>query len=161
MLNTSYLGIGTNKGNRTKNIEDALNLLRQIKEINILKVSDMFHNPPREGIKTGDFLNGAIKITTTLTPVELLNVCKDIERKMGREPISSNVNHPRIIDLDILFYGDEVISTDSLTIPHPMIEKRDFVLIPLNEIASDFLHPVLKKTIGELSKAYAPISIKN
>ncbi len=148
---TSYLGIGTNKGNREKNISNAINLLEDIKEIKLLKVSKMLKNPPQEGIKNGYFLNGAIKILTSLTPLELLKVCKKIEEKQGRkEARKQGKKRSRVIDLDILFYGNEIINIKELIIPHQMIEKRYFVLIPLVEIGKNFVHPVLKKSVGEM-----------
>ena len=143
-----YLGIGTNKGIREENINKAITLLRNIKEIKVLKLSKLLKNPPREGVRSGYFLNGAIKLLTSLSPDELLKVCKRIERKMGRQV--SRIKRSRIIDLDILFYGDKIISSKCLTIPHPMIEKRDFVLIPLLDIAKDFKHPVVEKTVETL-----------
>lgn len=163
----AYLGIGTNKGDREKNISLALKLLLENKEIKILKVSSILKNPPQEGIKSGYFLNGAIKLITTLSPQELLRLCKKIERRMGRgmkqrgREAEKQRKMSRIIDLDILFYGNEIIETKELTIPHPMIHKRYFVLIPLVEIGKDFIHPVLRKTISELYSDYTPTSIKN
>ena len=146
-----YLGIGTNKGNREKNISNAINLFEDIKEIKLLKVSTMLKNPPQEGIKNGYFLNGAIKLLTSLTPLELLKVCKRIEEKQGRkEAKRQGKKISRVIDLDILFYGNEIIDTKGLIIPHQMIEKRYFVLIPLMEIEKNLVHPVLKKSIKEL-----------
>ncbi len=164
-----YLGIGTNKGNREKNISLALELLSENPQIEILKLSNLLKNPPQEGVKTGYFLNGAIKILTTLTPQELLRLCKTIERKLGRKQRQEarsmkqearskkqekKINKPRTIDLDILFYGEEIIDTDELVIPHPMIAKRYFVLIPLLEIAKSFIHPVYEKNIRELYSEY-------
>lgn len=155
---TVFLGIGTNKGNREKNISLATTLLKENKQIKILKVSKMLKNPPQEGIRSGYFLNGAIKILTSLTPRELLYYLKRIERKLGRrtmsrrtgEPESLRKKKPRTIDLDILFYGNEVINTAELIIPHPMLHKRYFVLIPLLEIGKYIVHPVYKKTVEEL-----------
>ena len=147
----AYIGIGTNKGNREINISNALKLLSEIKEIKVLKVSKMLKNPPQEGIKTGYFLNGAIKLRTSLAPLELLKVCKEIEERQGRkESRKQGKKTSRVIDLDILFYGDKVIETKELIIPHPMTEKRYFVLIPLMEIEKDFMHPVLGKSVKEL-----------
>lgn len=155
-MTTVFLGLGTNKGNRKKNISNALKLLSENKKLKILKISKMFKNPPREGIKSGYFLNGAIKIETSLKPIELLKVCKTIEKKLGRK-IETKFKgkkrqyFSRTIDLDILFYGKKVLNSKALTIPHPRIEKRDFVLIPLKEIASDIEHPVLKSKIKALN----------
>ena len=152
---TIYLGIGTNKGNREINVSNALKLLSNTKGIKLLKISKMLKNLPQEGIRSGYFLNGAIKLLTSLTPFELLRVCKSIERKLGRNRSSqltgrSSKKKSRVIDLDILFYRDEIINTKELIIPHSMIEKRYFVLIPLMEIGEKFVHPVLKKNIGQL-----------
>lgn len=162
-LTIAYLGIGTNKGIREKNISSAIKLLSNIKGIKLLKVSKMLKNPPQEGIKSGYFLNGAVKLLTSLTPLELLKVCKKIEKKQGRkEARIQGRKISRVIDLDILFYGNEIIDTKELIIPHPMIEKRYFVLIPLMEIEAEFIHPVLKKSIRKLYSDYcAPTSIKN
>ena len=158
-----YLGIGTNKGNREKNISTAINLLDEIKEIKLLKISKMLKNPPQEGVKNGYFLNGAIKLLTSLTPVELLKACKRIEEKQGRkEAKKQGKKRARVIDLDILFYGNEIIDSKELIIPHKMIEKRYFVLIPLMEIGKSFIHPVLGKSVNDLYSDYlAPTSIKN
>lgn len=144
-----FLGIGTNKGNRKRNISLALELLNKCKEIKILKISKMLKNPPQEGIKTGFFLNGVIKLLTSLTPIELLYYCKSIEKELGRKLVVRKKTS-RTIDLDILFYGNRIINENGLIIPHPMLHKRYFVLIPLREIEKDFIHPVYKKTIEEL-----------
>ena len=157
-LKTVYLGIGTNKGFREKNISNAIKLLSDIKGIKLLKVSKMLKNPPQEGIKNGYFLNGAIKLLTSLTSLELLKVCKTIEKRLGRRIVYGSKGvwecgrkkNSRVIDLDILFYGSEIINTKELTVPHIMIEKRYFVLIPLMEIGEKFIHPVFKKNIREL-----------
>lgn len=151
----AYLGIGTNKGKRIENISTAINLLSEIKGIKLLKISKMLKNPPQEGIKTGYFLNGAIKIQTSLEPVELLKLCKQIEKKLGRtETRKLGKKISRVIDLDILFYGNKIVNKKNLTIPHPMIEKRYFVLIPLMEVGKDFKHPILRKSVKQLYMRY-------
>lgn len=163
-LKKVFLAIGTNKGNRKKNIEAVLHLLQREEEVKILKVSSMLKNPPQEGIKTGYFLNGAIKVLTLLSPRELLKLFKNIERHLGRSKQHKDhkTNRPRVIDLDILFYEDKIIKTKDLIVPHPRLHLRDFVLIPMMEIGKDFVHPVLKKKIFELyMQNYCPTSIKN
>ena len=164
MKKTVFLGIGTNKGDREKNISLALNLLSHNKNIEILKVSKMLKNPPQEGIKSGYFLNGAIKLSTSLKPGELLKVCKQIERRLGRSYGSMGVSEcrsikkSRTIDLDVLFYENQIIDTEELTIPHPRLYLRYFVLIPLMEIGPEMIHPVLKKSVREL---YSELKLKN
>lgn len=148
---TVYLGIGTNKGDREKNISLALKFLQENKQIKVLKVSNMLKNPPQEGIKSGYFLNGAIKILTILSPIELLKTIKRTERKLGRKQIKeARIKKSRVIDLDILFYGTSIIKTNELVIPHPMLHKRYFVLIPLLEVGRRIVHPIFKKTVEEL-----------
>ncbi len=150
-----FIGIGTNKGDRKKNIQIALNKLNKHKAIRIIKVSKMLKNPPQEGIKTGYFLNGAIKILTTLRPEELLKYCLKIEKHLGRIrsqelKVCKKINKPRTIDIDILFYGNKIIRNKNLTIPHPRLHKRYFVLIPLMELDKNLIHPGFKKSIYDL-----------
>ncbi|OGI19431.1 MAG: 2-amino-4-hydroxy-6-hydroxymethyldihydropteridine diphosphokinase [Candidatus Melainabacteria bacterium RIFCSPHIGHO2_02_FULL_34_12] len=155
-INTAFLGIGTNKGNREKNIDHAIKLLGFNKDIKIIKVSKLLKNPPQEGIKNGYFLNGAIKVRTSLDPIELLNYCKKTEVRLGRRnKIKKNnhakkINKPRIIDLDLLFYENKIIETDELQIPHLRLHKRYFVMIPLLELEPEFIHPVFKKSLKKL-----------
>lgn len=150
-----FIGIGTNKGNREKNIFFALELLKENKQIKILQVSKMLKNPPQEGIKSGYFLNGAIKIKTTLTPIELLKTLKRIEKKLGRNLNKQTKRKTsRTIDLDILLYENKIIKNSFLTIPHPMLHKRSFVLIPLLEIGRSRIHPIFNKSISNLYKNY-------
>ena len=152
----AYLGIGTNKGNRKRNIQNALKLLNKNKKIKVIKVSKLLKNPPQEGIKSGYFLNGALKIKTNLSPLKLLKACKDIEKKLGR-PISKK-KKSRIIDLDILFFGNKVLNTPILKIPHPRLTTRYFVLKPLIDLNRDLKHPILNKSI---SKLYSKLKKRN
>ena len=144
-----YLGIGSNLGDRQANIDKAVGLLKENKEIEIQAVSAMIETEPEgEGLE-GKFLNGAIKIDTDLLPLELLSQLKAVERRLGRA--KSAPNTPRTMDLDILFYEDVVIFEGKhLHIPHPRLAQRKFVLQPLVEIAPDFIHPKLKKSIKQL-----------
>ncbi len=127
-----YLGLGSNLGDRQANIEKAIHLLNE-KGIEVLKQSTLIETDPVGGPPQGKFLNAAIEVKTQLSPQELLQQLKTIEKKMGRV---KTVHHgPRPIDIDILIYDDVKIETEELTIPHPKIFEREFVLKPLREIA--------------------------
>ena len=148
-MTDAYLGIGCNMGDRQANIDRALQLLKENEEIEICAVSAMMESEPEGGADQENYLNGAIHVRTDLSPLELLSRLKRVERRLGRQ--KGPANSPRPMDLDILFYGDVVIvEGKTLSIPHPRLEKRFFVLKPLLEIAPDFLHPRLKKTVKEL-----------
>jgi len=143
------LGIGSNLGDRQANIDKAVSLLKEIPDVQLLSLSALIETKPEGGPRQGDFLNGALKIETDLLPLELLSKLKGIERRLGR--VKQEPSGPRPVDLDILFYDDVVIvDGKSLTIPHPRLHEREFVLKPLLEIAPDFIHPRLGKSVKEL-----------
>lgn len=129
---TAYLGIGSNLGNRRHNIKAAINLLQEISNLKVKKVSRLYETNPIGGSPQRKFLNGAIKIETDLTPPNLLKRLKIIEKSLGRKKTAQN--GPRTIDLDILLYGSKIIKTKNLEIPHPRMWQREFVLKPLREI---------------------------
>jgi 2-amino-4-hydroxy-6-hydroxymethyldihydropteridine diphosphokinase len=146
-----HIGIGSNIGDRKANCRNAIERLKG-RGINIKKISSMYETEPW-GIKDQPkFINMAIEAETGLPPERLLESLKLIEKEMGRtEPCPTKSKWgPRIIDLDILFYGDKVINMERLEIPHPLLHEREFVLVPLSEIAPEKLHPTLKKTVREL-----------
>ncbi len=145
-----YLGIGTNLGSREKNIEATLRLLKR-KNIRINQVSSFFKTRPEEGVKGSYFLNGVAEIETKLEPKRLLRFLKAIEENLGRER-NHKREEPRTIDLDIIFYGSLILDEPNLIIPHPKFREREFVLKPLNEIASFFKDPVTGKKIETLLK---------
>ena len=128
-----YLGIGSNLGDCRKNITRALQKIKTLKDTRIIKASKVIQTHPQGGPKNqGKFLNAALKIQTQIPPSKLLLALKKIEKELGR---TRTVRWgPRIIDLDILFYGDRIINRKDLTIPHPRIFERDFVIRPLLEI---------------------------
>jgi 2-amino-4-hydroxy-6-hydroxymethyldihydropteridine diphosphokinase len=143
---TAYLCLGSNLGNRQENLDKALDLLSQ--RMQIRKVSSLYDTEPVGNIEQPRFLNLVCQINTRLSPEELLTLAKGIELKMGRTPGKRNA--PRIIDIDILLYGDSVVETEELEIPHPRIAERAFVLFPLAEIAPGAVHPVNGKTAKEM-----------
>lgn len=143
-----YLGLGSNLCNREDNLEMALKLLGQ--RMKIGKISSIYDTAPLGNIDQPRYLNIACQVFTRLSPEGLLALAKGIENKMGRHGRSGE---PRPIDIDILLYGDVVIDTPDLKIPHPNIADREFVLVPLAEIAPDVVHPVTKKKIKEMRKA--------
>ena len=142
-----YLSIGSNKGNRYSFIKEALRLIR--KDIGKVILMSKIYETKSWGFQSDDFLNICIMIKSDLLPAELLNKLKNIEDKIGRIRNSTKIL-AREIDIDILFYSDKIVNNEDLIIPHPRLHLRNFVLYPLNDIASDFIHPILLKTIYEL-----------
>ncbi len=143
-----FIGLGSNIGDRKKNIAEAINLLSNSPDVKLEKTSSLYITEPIGYVGQDWFLNSVVEITTSLSPRDLLYQCQAIEEQMGR--VRTMQWGPRIIDLDIILYGDEVIEDDELIIPHPNMHKRRFVLLPLVEIAPDVLHPKLNKTASEL-----------
>jgi len=148
-----HIGIGSNMGDRQANCKNAIGRLRD-KDIFIRKVSSVYETKPWGIENQADFINMAAEAETFLSPEELLTALKEIEKEIGRqEPIEKTAKWgPRIIDIDILFYDDAVIDAKYLHIPHRLLHKRNFVLMPLSEIAPDKMHPVLKKTVRQLKE---------
>ncbi len=141
-----YLGLGSNMGDRSANISEAMELLSR--RVQLGKVSAVYDTEPMGDTDQPRFLNLVCQAYTRIEPAALLALAKVIETKMGR--VHGKRNSPRPIDIDILFYGDQVMDTPELVIPHPRIMERAFVLIPLAEIAPDLKHPVSGQTMKEL-----------
>jgi len=144
--NITYLGLGSNVGDRMSFLTQAIS--RLAREGIVRKISSVHETPPWGKTDQPAFLNACVEFQTSQSPEDLLELLKQIETELGRK--EHERWGPREIDIDVLFYGDEQISSQRLTIPHPLLHERAFVLVPLAEIAPDFVHPVLKKNIKEL-----------
>lgn len=147
----AYLSLGTNIGNKRKNLITAAALLAE-RVGDILALSDFYETEPWGFRSENIFLNAAVKIETSFSPQELLAMTQQIEKEMGRTEKSHGSYQDRIIDLDILMYDSSIIQTPELTLPHPLMHERKFVLEPLAEIAPDMIHPVIHKTISSLNE---------
>lgn len=147
---TCYLAIGSNLGNKKENLNFAWNEIENNPYIQGIIKSSYIETKPYGVTDQPDFLNGAIKIKTILTPYELLEFCNSTELKCGR--VRTRHWGERTLDVDILMYDDLVLFTDNLIIPHPEMYKRDFVLKPLAEIEPYLVHPILKYNVQELLK---------
>jgi 2-amino-4-hydroxy-6-hydroxymethyldihydropteridine diphosphokinase len=149
----AFLSIGSNLGNKKKNIEIAKFKLKK-NNIKIIKVSKNYETLSWPNKKNPKFINAVIKISTTLSPMMLMQKCLNIENDLGRK--RSKKNEPRICDIDIIDYGQKILKgtkNKKLILPHPEMHKRNFVLLPLYEISQSWIHPVKKKKINKLIKS--------
>jgi 2-amino-4-hydroxy-6-hydroxymethyldihydropteridine diphosphokinase len=156
MAQQVYLGLGSNLGNRAEYLQKAREALPP--EVCLLCSSRIYETPPWGYTEQPAFLNQVIETQTELEPGDLLAKLKAIESELGR--IRNFRFGPRCIDLDILFYGNLIFQSDELVIPHPAIEQRAFVLIPMNELAPDFIHPKLHLSISDLLNKLDDHSVK-
>ena len=145
-----YLSLGSNKDDRLSYIQQANMQLNTTDGIEVIRTSAFYETEPWNMQTDNWFVNAVIEIKTSLSPHELLNVCKRIEKQLGRTPSKTGVYEDRTIDIDILFYKKDIISDEDLIIPHQFLHQRAFTLVPLLELIPDFEHPVLHKTILEL-----------
>ena len=146
----AYLSLGSNIGDRLSNIQQAVQLLSLDENMVILKTSSFYETEPW-GVKNQPwFVNAVIRIETELKPIELLRVINHTEERLGRCRELENRWCARTLDIDILFYDDLIFENEILTIPHKNLHNRAFVLVPMLEIAENYIHPVFKKTILEI-----------
>ncbi len=145
-----FLGLGTNLGDKRDNLLTAVNHIEE-KIGKVTSLSSFYETEPWGFKSDNSFLNAALCVETSLEPVAILHIIKEIEVEMGRTQKSVNkVYSDRPIDIDILLYDDMIIKTEELTIPHPLMTERDFVMKPLVEIAGDTVHPILGKKLLEI-----------
>lgn len=144
-----YLALGTNIGNKRRNMITAAALLAE-RAGDVLALSGFYETEPWGFQSENTFLNAALRLETSLSPLELLKATQQIEAEMGRTQKSNGTYHDRIIDIDILLYDDLILQTPELTLPHPLMHERLFVMEPLAEIAPNVIHPVFKKPVISL-----------
>jgi len=144
-----YIGLGSNLGRKKANIRRAIKLLNKKTDIKILKVSSLYETEPMGYVKQDWFVNACLKAETNLSPRQLLNTLKDIEKQLKRKKRFIRWG-PRTIDMDILLYDNLRLKTKDLIIPHPEMHKRAFVLIPLMELEPNLVHPTKRKSILKL-----------
>ena len=145
----AYLALGTNIGNKRRTMITAAALLAE-RVGDVLALSGFYETEPWGFQSENTFLNAALQLDTSLSPLELLKATQEIEIEMGRTQKSNGAYHDRIIDIDILLYDNLVLQTPELTLPHPLMHERLFVMEPLAEIAPNVIHPVFKKPVISL-----------
>ena len=156
-MKTTFLGLGSNLGNREANLRESVARLES-DELRMIRRSSIYETAPQDLLDQPSFLNAVVQAETTLFPMQLLARIRQIEREMGRRRTAPK--GPRNIDIDILFYARAVITTAQLEVPHPRIAQRRFVLEPLAEIAPDFRHPIAGKTAVEMLAALEPQGVR-
>ena len=142
-----YLSLGSNVGDRTENLRTAIAALPAA-GVHVKKVSSFYDTEPVDYLEQGWFVNCVVQVETEFAPLKLLHALRRIEGRMGSKKLVPK--GPRLIDIDILLYGDQIIETQELQVPHPRMHLRRFVLVPLNEIAPDACHPRLNLSVAEL-----------
>ena len=145
-----FLSLGSNLGDRLGYVQQAASILGTTNNIQIVSSSSFYETEPWQMDTPNWFINAIVQISTSLSPEELLIVINRIESQLGRERSGKREYSDRTIDIDIIFYDDKIINTEKLIIPHIFFHKRACLLVPMLEIAQDFVHPLFKKTVSEL-----------
>ncbi len=145
-----YLSLGSNKGDRIGYVQQAASLLGADERITIVRSSAFYETEPWNINTNTWFVNAVIEIKTSYTPKDLLETCQRIEKQLGREKKETSNYEDRTIDIDILFYNKDIVNEDNLTIPHKFVHLRAFTLVPMMELNSEYIHPILHKNIIEM-----------
>ena len=147
----AYLCLGSNKGDRIGFIQQAVSLLKETAGLSVVTTSSFYETEPWRMVSESWFVNAVVQVNTNLSPQDLLIALQNVEKTLGRVNKSSNNEYyDRCIDIDIIFYNDEVINDMGLVIPHSHFHERAFMMVPMLEIAQDFVHPVFNKTVTKL-----------
>jgi 2-amino-4-hydroxy-6-hydroxymethyldihydropteridine diphosphokinase len=152
----AYIGLGSNEGDRVGFVQQAMQLLKDIPRIKVIECSSLYETEPVTNADSEWFVNAVAAVDTNLAAHELLDVCKDIENRLNqlhgteKRAKSGSTGLARIINLDILFFGQQVLETEYLRVPHPNVCQRAYALVPLLEIAPNLVHPCLQKTVTQL-----------
>lgn len=145
-----YLCLGSNKGDRVGYVQQATRLLGEIEGISIIRTSSLYETQPWLEVDTAWYVNAVIEIKTSLSPQDLLFECMRVEKQLGRNREQEGRLGDRTLDIDILFYGKEIIEEKDLQIPHKRLHQRAFTLVPMLEINPDFVHPEFNKSVEQL-----------
>ena len=151
-MKTVYLGLGSNSGDRQKHFTNAVVSINRLPDTTLEQTSSVYETIPKDMESENPFLNCVVQIETSVPSLDLLDALKDIETQLGRTESVPGAYTDRPIDIDILLYGDECCKLDRLTVPHCRLHERPFVLIPLNEIAPQMVHPVRLQTSAQMLK---------
>lgn len=149
-MTIAYLSLGSNQGDRIGYVQQAASLIGAAENITIIRTSAFYETEPWNMTTKTWFVNAIVEIKTSLSPQALLTECRRIEKQLGRTEKEGTGYADRTIDIDILFYGNEIVHEENLIIPHKFLHLRAFTLVPLLELIPDFEHPVLHKTVSEL-----------
>jgi 2-amino-4-hydroxy-6-hydroxymethyldihydropteridine diphosphokinase len=152
----AFIGLGSNIEPRLDYLRAAMNALAELGVV--VSVSGIYETAPVGGVPQNDFLNAVVELSTTLDPINLVQHLKAIESQIGR--IERPRWHEREIDLDLIFYGDTIMRIPGLTIPHPELHNRAFVLVPMMEIVPNFVHPVFERTVSDLFNSVEALDVR-
>ena len=145
-----YLCLGSNKGDRVGYVQQATRILGEIEGIKIVRTSSLYETQPWLEKETTWYVNAVLEIKTSLSPQELLSACLRVEKQLGRNRDAEGKYGDRTIDIDILFYGKDILKENDLEIPHEFVHQRAFTLVPMLELNPDFIHPTLNKSVADL-----------